>query len=58
MIRVIVFDFDGVIVDSNIMKRQTFFKIFENVEGADDILKKFLRETLHWFVIRLYALCS
>lgn len=44
MIKAIAFDFDGVIVDSNTIKRKTFYKIFENRTGADMVLTKIFQE--------------
>lgn len=55
MIRCIVFDFDGVIIDSNQMKYDAFFQIFPSEQKIRSTLKKVLdthREKSRYFIIK------
>lgn len=42
MIKCVFFDFDGTLIDSNNIKRKTFYDVTQNFEGADKILDKIL----------------
>ncbi len=42
MIKVIVFDFDGVIVDSNPIKKNTYYSIFNSFKGGKKIVQEVL----------------
>lgn len=44
MIRGVVFDFDGTLVDSNRIKRQTFFDVVRNVGDGVALIEKILTE--------------
>jgi len=44
MIEAIIFDFDGVIVDSNPIKRNAYFKIFSHVEGSLESIEEAIKE--------------
>ncbi|MCL5029016.1 MAG: HAD hydrolase-like protein [Bacteroidetes bacterium] len=55
MIKIVVFDFDGVLVDSNKIKYDAFFKLFPENSKAGSIAKKVLknhREDSRFFIIR------
>ncbi len=43
-IKVIVFDFDGTLVDSNKIKKDAFFELFEEEKGKKSIIEKVLDE--------------
>ena len=43
VIRVVVFDFDGVIVDSNDIKRSAYFKLFSLVSRSRQIVEDVLK---------------
>jgi len=40
----VVFDFDGVLVDSNALKRNAYFEVFQNVPGAGAFIETALGE--------------
>ena len=42
MIKCVVFDFDGTLVDSNEIKRRTFYEVTKDLVGADSALDKIL----------------
>lgn len=44
MIKAVIFDFDGVLVKSNKIKKQTFFDIFSNIKGSKGIIKRVLEK--------------
>ena len=44
MIKVIVFDFDGVLVDSNRLKREAWFKLFAPEEVSDELIMDVLEK--------------
>ena len=44
MIRCVVFDFDGTLVDSNKIKREAFFDVVTNLTGADSKLRCILSD--------------
>lgn len=55
MIEVLVFDFDGVIIDSNKLKYDAFFQIFSSIPGSATTVKKILnehRERTRFFIIK------
>lgn len=39
MIKAIIFDFDGVLVDSNKIKKEAFFQIFSKIQGSYEVIK-------------------
>jgi AHBA synthesis associated protein len=39
MKKAIIFDFDGVLIDSNETKKKIFFKLFKSIEGSEEIIK-------------------
>jgi phosphoglycolate phosphatase len=41
-IRAVVFDFDGVLVDSNEVKRQAFFEVFRDYDGSAEVVVSLL----------------
>lgn len=41
-LRAVAFDFDGVLVDSNPLKRGAYFRVFEDVEGAAPVIERSL----------------
>jgi phosphoglycolate phosphatase len=43
-IRCVVFDFDGTLVESNAIKRDTFFEIFDEVAGSREVVELILME--------------
>jgi phosphoglycolate phosphatase len=43
-IRCVAFDFDGTLVESNAIKRGTYFEVLEGVSGATGALERTLRE--------------
>jgi phosphoglycolate phosphatase len=45
MIRCVVFDFDGTLVDSNAIKRQAFFDVVAAYDSAGELASKVLAET-------------
>jgi len=44
MIRCVAFDFDGTLVDSNAIKRQTFFEVVEDVDPGGEVVAHVLDE--------------
>ncbi len=42
MVKCIVFDFDGVLIDSNVIKRNAYFMIFSPIGSTEQIIKKVL----------------
>lgn len=44
LIRCVVFDFDGTLVESNPVKRDTYYEIFSGVEGSAAVLERVLLE--------------
>ncbi|MCL5030744.1 MAG: HAD hydrolase-like protein [Bacteroidetes bacterium] len=55
MLKIVVFDFDGVLVDSNKIKYEAFFELFPENSKAGSIAKKVLknhREESRFFIIR------
>lgn len=44
MIKCVVFDFDGVLIDSNAVKRKAYFDIFEHLANARDAVSACLAE--------------
>ena len=44
MIRAIVFDFDGVILDSNEIRSRTYFDIFSGIQNSGDFVRQSLEE--------------
>ena len=42
MIRGVIFDFDGTLVDSNDIKRKSFYSVTEDIAGAGNLLDKIL----------------
>lgn len=44
MLKVIVFDFDGVIVDSNHIKRNAYYSVFSSLKGSKELIKNVLFE--------------
>ena len=45
MIEAIVFDFDGVIADSNSVKRETYFIIFSDIKNSRESIEEAIRES-------------
>jgi phosphoglycolate phosphatase len=45
MIRCVAFDFDGTLVDSNLVKRQMFDEVVSGIEGGAELMAEVLRET-------------
>ncbi len=43
----IVFDFDGVLIDSNHIKREAYFQVFRHLPGSTGIVEQCLREHAH-----------
>ena len=43
----IVFDFDGVLIDSNHIKREAYFQVFRHLPGSTSIVEQCLREHAH-----------
>lgn len=55
MLKVVVFDFDGVIIDSNQLKYDAFFQIFPSNQKIDPIIRNVLeihREKSRYFIIK------
>lgn len=55
MIKAIIFDFDGVIVDSNRLKYDAFFRLFPQGKGGDAVIREILdkyREESRFSIIR------
>ena len=46
MIEAIIFDFDGVIVDSNKVKRESYFETFSGIRGSERFVEQAIRENL------------
>src|SRR3989338_4533104 len=44
MIKIIVFDFDGVLVDSNRLKQEAWFKVFKPEEASRELIRNILAE--------------
>ena len=44
MIKIIVFDFDGVLVDSNRLKQEAWFKVFKPEEASRELIRNVLTE--------------
>ena len=42
MVRGVIFDFDGTLVDSNDIKRKSFYSVTEDIAGAGNLLDKIL----------------
>ena len=61
-IRCVVFDFDGTLVDSNAIKRESYFEALASVAGARDVLEAVLREhpreDRHGILARVHARLS
>ena len=48
MIKFVVFDFDGTLVESNEIKRQTFFEVTDYLPGAKPLMDEVLSDPEVW----------